>query len=113
MSKIGFREYIEMMLRMICNELMMMLEWLWIKMKKIIIKIESNDNISQMNMTHALEVKKGLKMRPLQSLDTDREIRITRAPMKMDNAEISNVSISPWPFISVVYVISVRFKKSW
>ena len=60
-------------------------------MKKIIIEIEGNVNISQLNITQALEVKKGLKMRPLQSLDTDREIRITRAPMKMDNAEISNV----------------------
>ena len=59
--------------------------------KKIIIEIEERVDITQLNITQALEVKKGLKTRPLQSPDTDREIRITRAPMKMDNTEIGKV----------------------
>ena len=60
-------------------------------MKKIIIEIDAAVDVSQLNITQALEVKKGLKTRPLQSPDTDREIRITRAPMKMDNVEIGKV----------------------
>ena len=59
--------------------------------KKLIIELDGSVNISQLNLTQALEVRRGLKTRPLQSPDTDREIRITRAPMKMDNEEIKNV----------------------
>ena len=59
--------------------------------KKINIEIDERVDITQLNITQALEVKKGLKTRPLQSPDTDREIKITRAPMKMDNTEIGKV----------------------
>ena len=59
--------------------------------KKIIIEIDGSVDITKLNITQALEVKKGMKTRPIQSPDTDREVRITRAPMKMDNAEISKV----------------------
>ena len=59
--------------------------------KKLIIELDGSVDISQLNLTQALEVRKGLKTRPLQSPDTDREVRITRAPMKMDNEEIKNV----------------------
>ena len=59
--------------------------------KKIIIEVDGSVDFGELNLTQALEVRKGLKTRPLQSPDTDREVRINRAPMNMDNAEIAKV----------------------
>ena len=59
--------------------------------RKIVLEIDEDVDLGELNLTQALEIRKGLKTKPLQSPDTDREVRITRAPMNMDNAEISKV----------------------
>ena len=39
--------------------------------RKIVLEIDGSVNIEDLNITHSLEAKKGLKTRPLQSPDTD------------------------------------------
>ena len=39
--------------------------------QKIVLEIDGSVNIEDLNITHSLEAKKGLKTRPLQSPDTD------------------------------------------
>ena len=59
--------------------------------RKIVLEIDGSVDIADLNITQGLEAKNGLKTRPLQSPDTDREIRINRAPMKASNEEITKV----------------------
>ena len=39
--------------------------------KKLVIEIDGDVDISELNLTQALEIRKGLKTKPLQSPDTD------------------------------------------
>ena len=59
--------------------------------KKIVIELKKTVNPIDLNITQALEVRPGLKTRPLQAPDTDKVVKIQWAPMKLPNADIDEV----------------------
>ena len=56
--------------------------------KKLMLQLHSWVKAENLNITQALEVRPGLKTRPLQNPDTEKVIKIDYAPIKMDNIKI-------------------------
>ena len=59
--------------------------------KKIILELDGQVDIAMLNITQALQIRKGLWTKPLQSPEKDRPVFIKWAPMKMLNKDIEAV----------------------
>ena len=59
--------------------------------KKIILELKAEVRADQLNVTQALEIKKGLLTKPLQSAEKPRMVKLYWCPVKMPNGDIDNV----------------------
>ena len=59
--------------------------------KKLILELKADVKAADLNITQALEVRPGIKTRPVQNPSTERLIKIDYASIKMDNADIDEV----------------------